>query len=94
MTELIRTLPITHKFGLHARASTRFVELAQSFDSDIGVMRGADLSAPWANGKSVLEILTLGIQLGDDITLRAAGADADRAMEALAELVEADFGGV
>ena len=90
--ELEKTFPITHKYGLHARASTKFVELAQQFQATVLVARGDDPSE--VDGKSVLGILTLGIQLGDEICLKIAGDDAEAAMSALGELIADDFGGV
>ena len=89
--ELTQTFPITHKYGMHARASTKFVELAKSFKSDVLLSRSG---GEQADGKSVLGILTLGIELGNEVTICVAGVDAQAAMNALAELVQNDFDGV
>ena len=90
-----RTFEVTHTSGLHARASTKFVEVAQSHKSEVQVQRGpGDDGAPWANGCSVIEILTLGIEVGDQITVQVVGPDEEKTMAALAELIEADFHGV
>ena len=89
--DIERILPITHKYGLHARASTKFVEVAQRFKSSISIAKG---EGDAVDGKSVLALLTLGAQLGDEIVLRIAGPDAEKALEALTDLVKADFHGV
>ena len=89
--ELAKTLTITHKYGLHARASTKFVELAKQFSSDVYLSR---TGGEEVDGKSVLAILTLGIELGTEIQLRVNGADAEQAMSALTDLVHANFDGV
>ena len=91
MTEIVRTVPITHKYGLHVRASTRFVELARQFGSDVFISRP---DGDEVDGKSVLAILTLGIEGGNDVVLRVDGGDAEQAFEALAALVADDFGGI
>lgn len=90
--EIAKTLPITHKYGLHARASTKFVEVAQQFRSDVFLARvGTDGEV---DGKSVLGIMTLGVEFGHEIQLRIIGDDAEKALGALEELVKADFYGV
>ncbi|MEM7168144.1 MAG: HPr family phosphocarrier protein [Planctomycetota bacterium] len=91
--EITRTLPITHKYGLHARASTKFAEVAQQFRAAVFLAR-AGASDGEVDGKSVLGILTLGIELGHEIVLRVEGDDAEAAIAALEELVRADFHGV
>ena len=89
--ELVKTLTITHEQGLHARASTKFVELARNFVSDVYLSRAGDEEV---DGKSVLAILTLGIEVGTEISLRIKGKDATKAMAALTALVKCDFDGV
>jgi phosphotransferase system HPr (HPr) family protein len=44
------------------------------------------------NGKSILDLLTLGAGNGTTLTLRASGTDAEAAVEALAKLIEGGFG--
>ncbi len=88
--ELVETRTLTHKQGLHARASTKFVEIAQQFKSEVFVSKDDHE----VDGKSVLGILTLGVELGQDLTLRIAGPDADQAMKALLDLIERDFDGI
>lgn len=90
MVDLTETREITHVHGLHARASTKFVEVAQQFRSDIRVSRDDHE----VDGKSVLGILTLGAEMGNSITIHASGSDAEEAMRALIALVERDFDGV
>ena len=91
MMELVQTVKITHKYGLHARASTKFVELAQGFDSKVFLSRPGGEEV---DGKSVLGLLTLGVEDGHEVTVRVNGPDSDAAMKALLELIEADFNGV
>lgn len=91
--ELVVTLPITHKYGLHARASTKFVELAQRFRSQVLVARGDALEHE-VDGKSVLGVMTLGAEMGHQLRMRIVGADARQAAAALEELVRANFHGV
>jgi phosphocarrier protein HPr len=84
------TLTVHHEVGLHARPAAVFVKTAKQFCSAIKVTHGERE----ANAKSILSVLTLGVDQGAVVTLYAEGEDADRALEALEALVEDNFGGV
>ena len=84
------TLTVHHEVGLHARPAALFVQTAKQFGSAIKVTHGERE----ANAKSILSVLTLGVDQGAVITLHAEGEDADQALEALEVLVEDNFGGV
>ncbi|MGE3165834.1 MAG: HPr family phosphocarrier protein [Planctomycetota bacterium] len=91
--EIVKRLLVTNQHGLHARASTKFVEIAQRFASDVFLSRG-DSADNEVNGKSVLGIMTLGAEKGHEIVVRVVGKDAEKALHALEALVRADFHGV
>ena len=88
--ELIATRPVTvvNPQGFHARPAHLFVKLAASFQSQVEILKGNEI----INGKSILDLLTLGAGNGTTLTLRASGPDAQAAVDALAELVEGGFG--
>ena len=44
------------------------------------------------NGKSILSVLTLGAEKGDQVLLKVNGEDAEVAIEKLASLLEEDLG--
>lgn len=79
---------IPNKLGLHARAASLFVQLANRYDSDIYVSRNGQE----VNGKSIMGILILAAAKGSVITLKISGADAAAAMESLGDLVNKGFG--
>ena len=79
------TLTITRSTGLHARPASEFVRRAQEFASSITVSSGNRE----VNAKSILGLLSLGISQGQSVRVRAIGVDAERALAALQELVEA-----
>ena len=78
-----RKVPLLHRTGLHLRAAGRFAEVANSFQSAVSM----SALGRTVNGKSVLEILTLGAGPGIELLIQAEGADADKALDALEELV-------
>lgn len=82
------TLTVHNKVGLHARPAALFVQTAKPFESDIKIAHGERE----ANAKSILGVLTLGVERGTAITIRAEGTDATQALAALQALVEDNFG--
>jgi phosphoenolpyruvate-protein phosphotransferase (PTS system enzyme I) len=82
-----RKVKITNVNGLHARPATRFVEIANKFDSEVKVSaKGKD-----ADGKSVIDLLTLGAEKGTELIITANGDDAPEALEALRGLISDKF---
>ena len=79
---------IRNQLGLHARAATRFVQLASKFPCEIFVTKEGQR----VNGKSIMGVLMLVASVGSTITIEARGAQAAEAGRALCELVDAKFG--
>jgi phosphocarrier protein len=86
--EIARTVLITNKRGLHARASAKFVTLASTQPVEVRVSK--DDGA--VTGTSIMGLMMLGAAKGDSITISASGDGAEAAVGALCELVEAKFG--
>ena len=82
-----RDVEITNEIGLHLRAAYRVVELAKQFRSEIWVF----CNGQSANGKSILDLMTLAAQHGSRVQIEARGADAEEAAQALHDLIEARF---
>lgn len=85
---LSRELPIINRKGLHARATAKFVQCVEQFESDITVTRAGET----VGGTSIMGILTLGAGIGTTITVSAMGADAAQALDAIGALVANRFG--
>jgi phosphocarrier protein HPr len=83
-----RTFEIMNKLGLHARAAAQLVRIANRFASDIKIGRD-DMEV---NAKSIMGVLMLAAPKDTVVTVRADGADATEAMDAIAELILAKFG--
>ncbi len=83
-----RTVRIVNKLGLHARPAAEIVKTAARFKSDITIVRD-ELEV---NGKSIMGVMMLAAEFGSTILLRAEGADADAALDALVALAAAKFG--
>jgi len=87
-SRLSRTIEVCNDEGFHLRAATLFVNRARRFRSDITIRKGNHV----VDGKSTpLQLVGLGACRGDEVVLEAAGADAEEAIESLAELFAMGF---
>jgi len=83
-----RTVVIKNELGMHARAATKFVQLAAKYPCEVVVSKdGHDV-----NGKSIMGVLMLVAAKGSTIVIRCRGQRADEAVLALAQLVDEKFG--
>ena len=83
-----RNVEIINKKGLHARASAKFVQLAEQFDAQINVTRGSET----VGGTSIMGLMMLAAAPGTTIKIEATGKDATRALDALCQLIASRFG--
>ena len=83
-----RNVEIINKKGLHARASAKFVQMAEQFDAAIIVTRGHET----VGGTSIMGLMMLGAATHTTITIQATGKEAGPAVEALCALVANRFG--
>lgn len=82
-----RSVTVVNRRGLHARAAAKFAQLAAAFDAEITVTR-KDMTV---TANSIMGLMMLAAAPGSDLELKARGAAATAALEALANLVAARF---
>ena len=85
-----RSVTISNRLGLHARAAARLIRRASQFNSSVQLLR-AD-TGETADGKSILSVLLLAAPRGTSLIIKTEGDDEERAIDALVELVEQKFG--
>jgi phosphotransferase system HPr (HPr) family protein len=74
---------LSNRYGLHMRPAKHVMELAHGFPCDIDlVAKGQEVDA-----KSILGIIGLGAECGDEVTIQARGPQATEAVEAMAKLL-------
>ena len=73
---------------MHARPAAIFVQRAKEFRSQVTLTKNGKT----ANAKSILSVLTLGAEQGDQVALKVDGEDAEVALDKLASLLEEDLG--
>ena len=86
------TLILSNELGLHARPASVFVKKANTFEANI---RLSDLTTGGqeADGKSILNVLSLGAEHGHKIQITIEGADELAASQALEQLIQAGLNG-
>ncbi|WP_017720422.1 phosphoenolpyruvate--protein phosphotransferase [Kamptonema formosum] len=84
-------LSVGNLLGIHARPAAKFAATASRFECEIAV-RNLTCASPPVNAKSINQVATLGVRRGHEISIAAEGAEADEALAALQQLVEANFG--
>ena len=85
-----QTVVIQNTAGFHIRPAQLFTEKAVQFQSTILIK--PEGTATVADGKSILNLMTLGLDKGSVITIEAEGPDEAQAVAELSELVESGFG--
>ena len=83
-----RSVQILNKNGLHARPAAEIVKISARFQSEVTIIR----DDTEVNGKSIMGVMMLAAECGSTLILRAEGADADAALDALAVLIQNKFG--
>jgi phosphotransferase system HPr (HPr) family protein len=78
-----RYVTVSTEQGIHARAAVLIAETVRRFQAEVEICKGHER----ANGKNILQIMTLGAEHGARLRLEASGPDANAAVAALAELI-------
>lgn len=82
-----RTVEIVNQRGLHARASAKFVKTAAAFDAEVTVSKDGTT----VDARSIMGLMMLAAGPGAEIEIAAEGPEAEAALDALAQLVQARF---
>ncbi len=83
-----KTVTVINKLGLHARAATKFVNLAKHFRSRIEIVH----EQRTVDGKSIMSVMTLGATKDTSLTLIIDGIDEQDAWAQLYQLFQNRFG--
>ena len=83
-----RTITITNKLGLHARASAKLTQAASRFESGVWIARNGRR----VNAKSIMGVMMLAAGLGTTIEIETDGADEIAAIDAIEKLFADKFG--
>ncbi|NMB77313.1 MAG: HPr family phosphocarrier protein [Myxococcales bacterium] len=79
---------IRNRLGLHARAATLLVQVANRFPCEIRVRKGRQE----VNAKSIMGVLQLAAARGQVVEIAAEGEQCQEAVDAVGELIRDGFG--
>ena len=82
-----RELVIINKLGIHARPAALFVKVANRFNCNILVAKGAEQ----VNGKSIMGLMMLAAGPGSKLLVTCEGEDCHQALEEIEALVKRKF---
>ncbi|WP_218310193.1 HPr family phosphocarrier protein [Alteromonas antoniana] len=82
-----KTVTIVNKLGLHARAATQLVQVANKFDATVTLLKGDKE----ADANSVLGLMMLESHQGEQVEIISDGEDAEEALHAIASLIDGKF---
>ncbi|HXD61477.1 MAG TPA: HPr family phosphocarrier protein [Lacisediminihabitans sp.] len=82
-----QTIRIASAHGLHARPASIFTQAAAAAGIPVQLAKGGKS----VNAASILAVISLGIDHGDEVTVSADGDDADRIVGDLAALLANDL---
>lgn len=85
---LTKTMTITNRLGMHARAAATFVKTASNFKAEVYVEKNGRK----ADGKSIMDLMTLAAAQGTQILVTAHGEDEAEALLVVENLVSSRFG--
>ncbi|MGA2063627.1 MAG: HPr family phosphocarrier protein [Thermoguttaceae bacterium] len=77
-----RTVIVTNRAGLHARAAVLLAKAAGGFDARVLVSKGPQQ----VDATDVLQLMSLVAEQGDSLQLEASGPEARQAVDALEDL--------
>ncbi|MGQ9490009.1 MAG: HPr family phosphocarrier protein [Anaerolineae bacterium] len=81
---------VINEVGLHARPAALFVSAAKSSRSRVRV-RNVTTDSKWVDAKSILGVLTLGVEKDHEIELTTEGPDEVETVARIGELIRNDF---
>ena len=82
-----KEITIINRLGLHARPAAMFVRIASRYRAEVWVEKEGEQ----INGKSIMGLMMLAAGQGSKLTIHCDGADADKVMEELEELIQKKF---
>ena len=83
-----KSVTISNRLGLHARASAKFTKLAGSFPCEVFMSRGDRR----VNAKSIMGVMMLAAGMGITVEIETNGERENEAMDALVALMDDKFG--
>lgn len=79
---------ITNELGLHARPLSKWLQVVNKYDVEVEVLK----EEKKYNGKSMISLMKMAAQKGDELVIEIKGKDENNALKELIDLVKNGFG--
>ncbi len=86
MSRIEEKIKIKNSLGLHARPAAQFVKKALEFNSKILIKKDNQI----LDAKSIMNILSLGLERNSEVSLIVEGLDAQQAIKELKKILESE----
>lgn len=86
-TAVTRTVKVGSRVGLHARPASLVAQAAAEQPAVVHIAKDGDP----VDARSMLSLIALGAEQGDEVTLSAEGDGAEASVEAIATLILSDL---
>lgn len=83
-----KEIVIQNRNGLHARPAAMFVKISSRYRAEVWVEKDGER----VNGKSIMGLMMLAAGKGSKLNIIAEGADADKVVAEIENLVQTRFG--
>ena len=83
-----KEIVIQNRNGLHARPAAMFVKISSRYRAEVWV----EMDGERVNGKSIMGLMMLAAGTGSQLHIIAEGADADKVVAEIENLVQTRFG--
>ncbi len=83
-----KNIVISNKEGIHSSVVSRFISYVYKFKCDIEIVKGTK----HANAKSLLSLLMLDVNYGDEITVKVSGLDEQNVLEKVLNYIAESMG--
>lgn len=77
-------IKILSENGIHARPASKIVNIASKYDGDVNFIKDGSTF----NAKSIMNVMGMGLQKGDEVELEVKGTDAERVEKDILDVIE------
>lgn len=78
------SVTLDNRSGMHARVVSEFISFVNRYKCSVSFVKKDQI----ANAKSILNVLTMGINSGETVIVRTDGIDEDRALREVIEYIK------
>lgn len=91
MKSIKKKIVIGHTNGIHFRVASEIVKASQRFACESFLHKKNALEEEKISTKAILDLITAGMESGQEVEIECLGEDAEKAIEVLEYILVSDF---